>query len=350
MKKHLIAAGVVAAFAAPAMAQNVTIYGVFDVNYSVVDTDGYGSATAQGKNTLANSRLGLRGSEDLGGGLKAEFQLEGNLSPNDGVMGAATSSSDNANDSFFDREAWVGLSGKFGAIRMGRTDVTSAQAIDSKVGQVGNQSDQSDIGVDQKQVIRYTSPVWNGFQAEVGYANPEATTAASTGEKTAGKLTSYYVSYEQGPLGAYVGLTTQKITGVPSYEQDQLNVGAKYDFGVIAVGLSYSNRDGAGVTGGSAPYTAKPAADDKDYKQTTLSVSAPLSNGYKAHALYQKRDLGGSDATGVDYKVLTAVVTKALSKRTSLYAGISSKDFDKEAVGTTDADTTTYLAGVVHSF
>ena len=360
MKKHLIAAGVVAAFAAPAMAQNVSVYGIVDVNYSTVDYDNAGSESAMGSSALATSRLGLRGSEDLGGGLKAEFQLEGTLIPQDGQIGKPTTKQNTyttatgtaqytTTNDMFDREAWAGVSGAFGAVRFGRTDVTSAVNIDAKVSQIGDLGLISELSTDQKKSIRYTSPNFQGFQVEVGYANPDAKTS-SGGETTAKSLTNIYASYEKGPLGVYLARESQKVT--QSLDQDQTTFGAKYDFGVVSVGLTYSTRDNVKYVAKDGDIAAKYDAEvgGKDLKQTVLSAAMPLANGYKLHAAYEKADLD-SNATGgttndLDFDSYTLAVTKSLSKRTSLYAAFISTD--KEL--TTANDSKQYTVGIVHNF
>jgi predicted porin len=329
MKKHLIAAAVAAAVVAPAaMAQNVSIYGILDMNWSAVDTDGTaGTSSAMGSNALATSRLGFRGSEDLGGGLKAEFQLEGKLSPENGQLGA-TGTTSTAN-TMFDRESWVGLSGGFGAVRFGLSDVTSSVNIDSKVSQMGDLGLISELSTDKKKVIRYTTPNFNGFTAEVGYANPDSTTAAN-GETTVGKLKNLYAAYEKGPLGVYLGYENLNTTA--TYDQKQMNFGAKYDFGVVSVGAVYATRDGA-------------TAAANDFDQMVVSVAAPLGNGLKLHAGYEVYDTDNT-ATASDFKSITVALTKAMSKRTTLYAAFI--DTDKELAS--EKDSKQYTVGIVHSF
>lgn len=326
MKKHLIAAAVAAAVAVPAMAQNVTMYGILDVNWTALDTDGVGTNSAMGSSALATSRFGVRGSEDLGGGLKAEFQLEGTLLPETGTLGKTTTSGTTESVSNFDREAWVGLAGGFGAARFGTSDVTNANNIDSRVSQMGDLGLISELGTDQKKVVRYTTPKFGNFQAEIGTASPNATTA---NENTKDRVTAFFGSYEAGALGAYVGHEIKKIDS--SYDQKQTTLGVKYDFGVASAGLVYATRDGA--TSGA-----------NDFDQWVISAAMPLSNGYKLHAGYETLSTDNAETTA-DFKAYTLAVTKSLSKRTSLYAAFIDKDFD-----TTTADSKQYTVGVLHTF
>ena len=116
MKKSLIALAVLAASGAAMAQSSVTLFGIVDTNVSYLD----GVSNAAGTNTEskygigtsgnATSRLGFRGVEDLGGGLKAGFHLEGEIFGDDG----------NASGFNFKRRSTVSLAGGFGEVRLGR--------------------------------------------------------------------------------------------------------------------------------------------------------------------------------------------------------------------------------------
>jgi len=319
MKKHLIAAAVAAAVAVPAMAQNVSVYGVISTGVESYEAGTAGSFTRQAKNLVSTSRLGFRGTEDLGGGLKAEFNLESSFDPVNGAFGKPANAKDvvsgtgaETSVSSFDREAWVGLSGGFGAIRLGKTDVTSAQAIDSFGGVAGNVtdfysagSDFANLGVDNDAVVRYTSPTMSGFSAQVGYANANknGTTAVTTGD-----VQSLYGQYVAGPLSLALGYTTQD--GATA-DRKVTNLGGKYNLGVATIGAYYSKGD-EGTT---------------EEKQTAIGALVPLSNGFGLHAQYLNYEIkSGGTTQDADRVVLAA--SKALSKRTSLYAAYAKVDHD----------------------
>jgi predicted porin len=353
MKKLLIATAALAMVAGTAQAQSsVTVYGIVDINYNSTDRSGTGGAraTAQGADSLATSRLGFRGTEDLGGGLKAEFQLESRINPTNGKAGAAS-------EVLFNRESWAGFSSaKLGSIRLGLTDVTSAQGFDTTVSQMGDLGNTSgDIGADKGQTVRYTTPTFNGITAEVGYSNGSATTNSTT-DATAGtfamtgKISSAAIKYEQGKLGLYAGQSEAKITA--TYDRTDTFLGAKYDFGFASVGLAYRELEAMDAAGGTD------AAFGKS-KQTVLSVAAPVSflgAGVKAHAAYHKTDSATGDRTvttasatalGVaDSKKTTLALTKAFSKRTTGYAAYINTNLDAAA----EADTKATIVGVTHVF
>lgn len=332
MKKHLIAAAVAAAVAVPAFAQNVTVYGILDTAIQSHD-DGTDRYVKSADGLLSTSRLGFRGSEDLGGGLKAEFNLEMRLNPSDGSTKQTTATTVHARNSsnykgdtttdyltLFARESWVGFSGGFGAVRVGESDVTDANNIDSKVSYGGDLAlNTGEFDGDLKNVVRYTSPVFNGLQAQVGFSNSSA--AAKTGE-----VRSIYAQYEVGPLGVYFGRST--LQAAAAQKDTDTKLGVKYDLGVVALGVSYYKRDNEGVA---------------DYTRTVVNAAVPLGNGLTAHAVYKSYDVSAT-ATGDD-DTMTIALTKAVSKRTTAYAAYS-----RVEKGGTAADTATASVGVRHSF
>jgi predicted porin len=277
---------------------------------------------------LATSRLGFRGTEDLGGGLKAEFQLEGTLGTTRGVIGSSATTTA-VTDQMFNRESWVGLTdAKLGSIRIGLTDVTNSANIDARVSQIGDLALVSELATDRAKTIRYTSPTVGGFTAEVGYSNPDSTT---TSEVTAGRTNAALLGYEAGKLAVYGGVEQRAIDG--NYTQKQSMVCAKYDFGVVRLGAYHSVRDGATLA----------TADSAELKQTRFSLAVPITTSVTAHAAYLKNETATEAAT--DYTGYRVALTKAFSKRTTAYAGYVITD----AVATT-ADSQTYIVGLVHAF
>lgn len=139
MKKSLIAFAIFGAFAASASAQSsVTLYGIIDaaVVHKTTQTVAGGTGTLE-SGFLGTSRWGIKGSEDLGGGLKANFNLEGTLANDTGAVGAGFDtaaggsplSQAGATNSVFDRLSWVGLSGGFGEVTMGRNNMLAINAL-----------------------------------------------------------------------------------------------------------------------------------------------------------------------------------------------------------------------------
>jgi predicted porin len=312
MKKHLIAAGLVAAFAAPAMAQNVSVYGTIDTSVLFTQNSGGQDTTIVKSGLISTSVLGFKGSEDLGGGLKAEFDLQTNA--NDGSIGSGTSS--------FNREAWVGLSGGFGAIRVGKTDTTGVQGIDG-IGSspvLGNIDDfGGSIGKDKAQVLRYTSPTMSGVSFDVGTAKTDTATAAGTSD-----ITSAGLYYSAGNIKAALGQTEQEVDGASNDKETQYAV--SYNAGFATIGYAYQKVDSA---------TAATAQ-----KQTQLAVTVPLSGGMTVGASFRNLD----KTSGTDYKRTALGLAKALSKRTTAYVGYASTNNDGAA------DKTETAVGIIHKF
>lgn len=125
MKKSLIALAVAGAFSGAAFAQSsVTLFGIIDNNLQYLKGDGNGSVKQMGISGYNSSRIGVRGSEDLGGGLKANFWAEGGISTDSGAGQATNTNNQSTGGSgtgfTFGRRMFVGLSGGFGEIRLGR--------------------------------------------------------------------------------------------------------------------------------------------------------------------------------------------------------------------------------------
>jgi predicted porin len=332
MKKHLIAAAVVGAFAAPAMAQNVSVYGVMDTGLQSFDS----GAAANSQSTravdggLATSRLGFIGTEDLGGGMKASFKLEARLNPSAASNGGA----------LFNRGANISLSGGFGAVTLGYNDTTGGQDIDSAVSQAGNlalrptllvgaYTGSGEIGSDVAQVVRYTSPTFNGFTAELGYTLNTTSAATDAGTST----TDVYVKYVNGPLGIHFS-NAQTAAATAVAETDFRAIGISYNAGFASFGLSTSKGD----------YSA---TDSASIKTTIASVKVPLAGGLAAHGVIgNAKSDSASNAKGSGY---TFALTKALSKRTTVYGAYTSTESEAGAqfamTGVTATNVSGYAAG-----
>jgi predicted porin len=321
MKKHLIALAVAGAVAVPAMAQNVTMYGTIDTGLVKTDTTGGASPTAAADSKLSSSLIGFKGSEDLGGGLKANFQLEGSLTPSTGIVGKSVTGSDN-NTELFNREAWVGVSGAFGAVRIGQTDVSSHQGVDGLASNLGNQNDfLGDIGTDAASVIRYTAPTVNGFTFDVGYSNSNTTTATGVTDITGAGL-----SYANGPIKAAVGYAKAELTATTSTKQNA--AGIQYNAGVATVAIAVNR-----ITSDTA---------SAERTESIYSVSVPFQGFVLAASANKDNKKAASEE---DLSVTNFGVTKALSKRTTVYAIMSSYDYN----GTT-ADKKETIVGISHKF
>ena len=218
MKNLTLVAGAVLALVSTtsALAQSsVTLYGIVDAAVTYTTKQVGGSRTGIDAGQLSTSRWGMRGTEDLGGGLKANFTLEGTLINDTGagglgfggnttVAGATVGNAGGASNSMFDRQATVGVSGDFGAITLGRQNTVLVDAIGlaepTSFAQAGNNPNvaysllnsgalYSTFGTNdggaafrQNNSIRYATPVMSGFGGALmhGFGEQAGNSSANT--------------------------------------------------------------------------------------------------------------------------------------------------------------------------
>ncbi len=315
MKKTLLAVAVLGTFAGSAAAQSsVTLYGVADANVERIK--GATSLNRISSGGVQGSRWGLRGTEDLGGGLRAVFQLESGFNIDTGTSGQG--------GALFGRQAYVGLAGGFGAVRLGRQyspmdDVagmvgTKTYDVLSVVPIIGN-GDYNRVN----NAITYLTPKLGGFTAQVQYSLGEERASSNT-SKDFGKQYSMHAMYSGGPLSA--GLSVMRVidgNGTIAGKQDLdavLLVGA-YDFGFAKFTAYYDQEDR--LTG-----TAK-------MKVYGLSAAVPFGSTTLALGAAQAKNVLGSTASGDDANLFTVQLTHNLSKRTALYAHFTAVDNDSAA-------------------
>jgi predicted porin len=234
MKKSLLALAVLGSFAAAAQAQtSVTIYGVVDAgvfyqNHAApAGSSTNNSLFTVGSGGLSGSRLGFKGSEDLGGGLKANFQLEMGFNTDAGTVGQS-----DAGSMLFGRTSTVGLSGNFGSVNVGRqTDfaysgtaggmatfshagyVTSFSKVDGNT-QARLQGDRTNNS------IRYDMPQMGGLNGGVMLGLGE-----QAGGGSAGTVYAAGLKYDNGPL-AFGGSYYQSKAGSTPADRNLINAGA----------------------------------------------------------------------------------------------------------------------------
>ncbi|KVN26284.1 porin [Burkholderia stagnalis] len=190
--------------AGAAQAQSsVTLYGLIDTSITYVHgNNGQGNNSWQMlSGNLQGSRWGLKGSEDLGGGLKTIFQLENGFDPGTGKL--------NQGGRMFGRQAYVGLEhAQYGTLTLGRqydptVDLVQAVTNDNYFGSyfaTPGDVDNNDNSIRVNNAIKYTSPVFAGFQFEGMYA-----LSGIAGRPGTGQTWSAAAAYNNGPLGIAAG-------------------------------------------------------------------------------------------------------------------------------------------------
>jgi predicted porin len=339
MKKTAIALAM-ASLAGSAYAQNVTLYGNFDM--SVQQTK---STTAAGTSSTATTQLGgtgtqlstpvlgVRGSEDLGGGLKAGFQAEGNINPSTGGMGSlATNSNSTASvpNVLFNRQLNVSLEGGFGKVTVGRTgDLVDSLEGYANFNQIFDTEAASANGIGGKNAntVRYDTPKFQGFSAGASYSsNPIGTTSTGAAIDDGNTVSTVAVQYSDGPLTVGGAFGRANVTGT-LVEGKIDTYFAGYNFGMADVRIQRTAQlDGT---------------NSRQIQTNEISASIPLGSGLTAVIHAEK----ASDSTTANaYTQYGASIQKALSKRTQVYGGLR----DRNMSATTD--TTVFTAGIVHSF
>lgn len=267
-KTRLTCAAAAVAAMSPAIAQtSVTVYGVADAAVSFDKAGGSsGSATRISSGVMRASRLGFSGSEDLGGGLKAVFNLELGLDVDTGgfksYAGAPQTAAPAAPGgtvlgSGFNRRSYLGLAGSFGTIALGR-DYTpwfwSGFATDPfGFGLYGNLQAVAPLtGTGSERYARasnaifYTTPMWGGFVGRAMYsAGSESTGGAGLPPRNANAMVGLGADYKYGPFyvsGAYQELKVPLVANGVYTGTDRRKdwiVGAKYTSGQFSVAGGY---------------------------------------------------------------------------------------------------------------
>jgi predicted porin len=353
MKKSLVALAVLAASGIASAQSTVTIYGLVDAWVGTVKDN---NLSQSGVNVLhpfsgsggglQTSRFGLKGSEDLGGGLKANFLLEAGFDPSTGSANNYTNPYTNTTtNAIFGRQSWVGLSGGFGEVKLGKMwtpydDVkgSGAAGFDSLLFAPATSVWISSTNYLDRpgNAIYYKTPDLAGFSAAAMYSFGENKTATVG----AGKVASFNVAYANGPIGAALSYQTEKASGTATeIKYTQLN--GSYDFGVVKLLGAYGT-----VKNGTTPVTGLAQDKAKEYQiglDFPVNSTFTLSGGFARSKSTRLGGLPDLKRTGYGLAGLYA-----LSKRTNLYAGVQSGK--ETSSGAADRKTSTYGVGVRHTF
>lgn len=330
-----------AMIAMPAQAQStVTITGIIDVNVRVVKNDETRKTLSTNGPTASN--ISFRGTEDLGGGLKAGFWLESTVGADAGVGGGA-------NSQFWDRKATLGLThARYGELRMGRDYVPSYANISRfdplKANGVGNANNleptTNSLGSAASTLLRANNTVSYFTPSTLGGFFVHAMVAA--GEGTPGnKYRGARVGYAAGPFEVAVsaGATEGNAAGD---DFKVVNVGGVYDFGWVR----------------PMGFWQKATFNARRQDNWLVGVAVPAGAG-EVRLSYQRADQSGAGTDANDATQVAASYFHALSKRTGLYATVSRVDNKgrqtyraSSSGGTLTAgnDSTGTEVGITHAF
>jgi predicted porin len=346
MKKSLFALAALGAFAGAAQAQSsVTLYGNIDASMGYIGNGGIDpsssansavtAATARPTTasctlcyidgSMATSLWGMRGVEDLGGGLRATFDLQGDLSSNSGA---------NNTNGVFRRATNVGIGGGFGTVTLGLQGNPLANANGTLMPVMGNSVTQNRnvIGMATgdfiKNAISYTSPNMSGFTARLTYGASNTNGEMSSGSIYAGSLgytagnLSLVAAYNHQEPGADSSFTTTGSTAFSSaantgmYKTTGYLAGIKYKFGNFTVGYGFTHGEFTqyGATSASAAVGGTSASN---VWRTANANTNMIGVGYQATPAIL---LGLNYLINTaDSSMLNGQVRYALSKRTTTY-------------------------------
>jgi predicted porin len=381
MQKKIIALAIASAMTVPALAYaaEATVYGQVNLSYDMVNDGAVTSAVSNNQLNSNTSRLGLKGSEDLSGGLSAIWQVEGTLGP------------DTGGSTLFNRNNFLGLkSNDFGSLLAGRIDTpykTATRRLDlfgdgiadnrgsqvngatagttpftapmmgSAVLVAGGTANTVALDARLSNSIAYISPSWSGFSVALASVFGAETAAGSTNTKK-GSAYSLAGMYDQGPFYAALAYQTQKFgdattgdlappAGPATIQADDevtaMKLGGSYSTDAFMVGLAWED------------FTGKDASAGSETKGTNMYFSGKFNisgtDAIKlAYTMRGETKVAGASQSN-DASQVTLGYDHGMSKTTTLYA-LYSKETQKNATNTGfgAADPSVISLGMRHSF
>jgi predicted porin len=319
MTKNILAIAIAAAVMAPSAFAAATVYGSahmsVDSASNLTDNAATGTTKSQSNVNSNSSYVGIKGSEDLGAGMKAVFQFENQVGF-DGDQAAAASNTGFQGQ----RNSYVGLGGSFGTVLLGIHDTPLKMVgrkydmFSDRIGDTRNISAGNGTGVNfdarPANVIAYASPTFGGVSALIAYVNDEngaavpAATPLVSGDTSA---LSAMIGYAAGDLtvdGAYethgAGFSTASNQSLAAYR-----LGAGYGFGSVKVQGFFGNQDVDLAAGKKSRDIYGAGASMK------VGAAGTIKAQYAVAAKYNSLD-NGADLMAVGYD-------HAMSKNTTAY-------------------------------
>ena len=334
MKRSLIAMAAVLAAGTAFAQSSVQVYGRVNTSVERQKVSGTDAEYVMQNNS---SRWGIRGTEDLGGGLKGLFLLESGFGSDDGALTQA--------GAIFGRESWVGVEGNFGRVRLGNMGATAAyyataDYISMHNHDTGTSSDALYLFPGFKQnTISYNTPSFGGLVVETQFGLKEG------GAKNTAQIVA---NYDRGPLhlgASYLqGPTT--VDGTTFNGGKEYGLRALYELGPVTVGAYFIRNNLDDSTDGTP-----------DAKRNAYRLAAMYTfGGSEIHAnvgYADKFKVGGTKIDDSDAMQYTVAYNYNLSKRTKVYAfysKVNNKVNSGYFTGTDNADFSSVAVGVRHNF
>jgi predicted porin len=324
MKKSLLALALLGAFAGAASAQSsVTLFGIVDLNVGIIknNDDLNGTSTKvkrMGTDGINSSRLGFRGVEDLGSGLKAGFWLEAGVNPDTGTT----------NSKFFNRRSTVSLIGNFGELRLGRDytpsfwnltlfDPFGTNGVGSFLNLVTTLLGPNQGTNQANTLVRADNSVGYFLPAGIGGLYGQAMVAAgengANGTQVDNKYAGGRLGWASGPFDVAVGYGRTDLDLFPAGRGDQFkqwNIGGSWDFGLAKLMGQYVESKWDPVT----------------EKIWLIGGVVPIGQG-EVHVSYSDATFTGGSIhpfqSGDDAKQFALGYVYNVSKRTAMYGTYS---------------------------
>lgn len=311
MKKSLMALACASAFAASANAQStLTTYGIVDMGFVAESGGTAGSLDKITSGAQSGTRLGFKGTEDLGNNMKALFVLETGIAADQGGFNQGAG---------FARQSFIGLQNDAGTLTLGRQYTPFFLALNGVAdpfasGLAGNaQNLIPHSGIRMNNAVKYASPIFSGVSAEVAYGFGENT----AGNDRTGRNIGGSIGYSDGALNVRLAYhrandTPALATTINNLTDTSTMLAANYNFEVAKVFAAYSDND--------QQNTATGLGKSRDF---LIGVTVPYGN-HTFIASYINKD--GRSASNLDANQFGLGYTYALSKRTNLYAAWATID------------------------
>jgi len=368
--------------AANAADSSVTLYGILDAGIqgsSQSLSNGYSSSNVGlASGVQQGSRFGIKGSEDLGSGLRATFTVEGGFN-----LGSGASQQ---NGTMFGRQSWVGVeSDSLGYARLGKqynfaTDYVGA--IDPFLLGFGQANMGTAFGAANttryNNMVKYQTPTWNGLTAGIGYSFANGLASLYTDPNNFGytpanaynyatannaRTLTAGIKYVTGPLtvvGSYdVMYGPENVVGSNAANPSQWIVGGAYDFSIAKVAVAYGQARNGWINGqasvdptftantynsGAGGVLYSPSFGANSY---LLGATVPVTGTQKLFASYQYATPLASMAAAANLSIYSVGYQYDFSKRTNLYGYASQAQNYAFLDG---AKSTVYGLGIRHQF
>ena len=366
MKKTLVALAVLGSFAGVASAAtSVTLYGTVDAGYEGwsygKDFSSLNNTFVQGGTSEENSKIGVRGQEDLGNGLAAIFTLEGGIGADVGETNAGQ---------LFNRESTVGLKGSFGEVKIG----SAKSQMELALGGIVPGHRVADVDLYSVAMTRHSNGLFYSYDnAGFSFGADVTTKGGAAGNVDAAGNVTEGVTGEKVAYGARLGYTGQvggnvTLLARAAYQNDgtPVTVGTKtvktqewggllaavvpFSNNSLTVGVAYAQGKGmaSDLTDAKGLLAGRIPAD----KARTLSavVAAGFGSNDSAYLKYQQRKGSWNGVTTYNGNVWAAGYEHSLSKRTSVYADVAYATIKNIGTVGLKGTATGYSVGLAHNF